>query len=512
MPEEPGKLDETLDAKPYEPSKGGRSLVGLYACLGVMVAMVGFGVWLWTATKEPNPANANPSGSSPSSAKPITPDVSSSPASAPESVTGKASHLVWERGERPTPIVLQGRGREMVRLVYYAGKEIRLKESSDSGRSWSDAVSLGQGRILDVCGDSLLRTVADGSLAIHSIVKQDGAPKEPQPVRMTFASGQRPWADSAPIADSSDIFQRGTLLIEGQTIYVAAGVNRPSSPICVTWSTDGGSTWAEVASIQVADNANWGCRLIHLDRQGKTLHLLFQRYCGGVGLMHFCSEDGGRTWNSADAPAQNEEAHRWGYTFLRLPGSYLAVCLESRKRGTGPWGFTSYLADRLEQKTWQCETRLFDFEAGYNSSGSAESRVAPISAASAVVLAYPCLVGLTTSEVTTAQGHALRTAAAASPDGGISWQMLAIPETIRGQVTGACFGLKADGSEVMGIITAVAPSTGKWDSPTDVYYCTWPLESLKMRPLNEIQARHVGTGTDGKTTYLAVYDEPRVVP
>jgi hypothetical protein len=43
------KLDETLDAKPYEPPRRGRSLMGFYLALGAAAALFGLGVWLWTA-------------------------------------------------------------------------------------------------------------------------------------------------------------------------------------------------------------------------------------------------------------------------------------------------------------------------------------------------------------------------------------------------------------------------------------------------------------------------------
>jgi hypothetical protein len=51
MPEEPVKLEETLDAKPYEPPKKGKSLLGFYIALGVVAALLGLGVWLWTPLK-----------------------------------------------------------------------------------------------------------------------------------------------------------------------------------------------------------------------------------------------------------------------------------------------------------------------------------------------------------------------------------------------------------------------------------------------------------------------------
>jgi formylglycine-generating enzyme required for sulfatase activity len=47
MPEEPARLDETLDAKPYEPPKKSRSLTIFYVVLGVVVALVLFGFWFW---------------------------------------------------------------------------------------------------------------------------------------------------------------------------------------------------------------------------------------------------------------------------------------------------------------------------------------------------------------------------------------------------------------------------------------------------------------------------------
>jgi hypothetical protein len=40
MPEEPAKLDETLDAKPYEPPKHTRSLTGFYVAMGVLAALI----------------------------------------------------------------------------------------------------------------------------------------------------------------------------------------------------------------------------------------------------------------------------------------------------------------------------------------------------------------------------------------------------------------------------------------------------------------------------------------
>jgi len=47
MPEEPVKLDETLDAKPYEPPKPGRSLTGFYVAVGIVVVLGLFGAWFW---------------------------------------------------------------------------------------------------------------------------------------------------------------------------------------------------------------------------------------------------------------------------------------------------------------------------------------------------------------------------------------------------------------------------------------------------------------------------------
>ncbi len=51
MPEEPVKLDETLDAKPYEPPKRDRRLLRFCAVLGIGVLMVGLAVCLHTGRK-----------------------------------------------------------------------------------------------------------------------------------------------------------------------------------------------------------------------------------------------------------------------------------------------------------------------------------------------------------------------------------------------------------------------------------------------------------------------------
>jgi formylglycine-generating enzyme required for sulfatase activity len=49
VPEDPAKLDETLDAKPYEPPKQARSLTAFYVVVGILVALGLFGTWFWRA-------------------------------------------------------------------------------------------------------------------------------------------------------------------------------------------------------------------------------------------------------------------------------------------------------------------------------------------------------------------------------------------------------------------------------------------------------------------------------
>jgi formylglycine-generating enzyme required for sulfatase activity len=47
VPQEPAKLDDTLDATPYVPPKTGRSLTGFYVAVGVIVALGLIGGWCW---------------------------------------------------------------------------------------------------------------------------------------------------------------------------------------------------------------------------------------------------------------------------------------------------------------------------------------------------------------------------------------------------------------------------------------------------------------------------------
>jgi hypothetical protein len=194
-----------------------------------------------------------------------------------------------------------------IHVVFGVGDSIRYRQSDDSGKSFSEPVTLPS--VLDMSlgmrrGPRI--AVTEQAVCVTAVGGKQGKGRDGDLVALRSTDGGKTWSEPVLVNDTVDSAREGLHAMsagpKGELCCVWLDLRHRKTEIMASVSGDGGATWTKNTLVYKSPEGSV-CECCHpsvaYDGQG-VIHVMWRNSLAGARDMYFAkSTDGGNTFSSA---------------------------------------------------------------------------------------------------------------------------------------------------------------------------------------------------------------------